>query len=217
MLIPCLVSCQFLLESCGLYALANVRIPPANETRNILLKLTTSLVSQRFCAGDAEVSFLRMKLRLRYINVGDRPIILDKGSNYSSGFTVSKTIADAAGGKPELVQPDGTIVTYPDEPRFTKNQRLDSSFVVLQKGSSFDTTCEVVVAFAMDDEAAPPGTIKKGEHVLQVEVVTWWDSPELAEELAAKWKKRGYLWHQIVESEPMPFRIDKNVELENCN
>jgi hypothetical protein len=179
-----------------------------------VLKLTTSLVSQKFCVGDAEVSMLHMNLRLRYSNAGERPIILDKGSNVAPTFLVSGSVADALAGKRELIQ-SADIVTS-EEPRFTKNQLLDESFVVLAKGSFFETNCEVVVGFAVDDQNPPNGTIKKGDHVLQIQVITWWESLALAEELSTKWKRRGYLWHEVVQSEPMPFKIDQRVQVEDC-
>lgn len=179
-----------------------------------LLKLTTSLLTHRFCVGDSQVSMLRLRLRLRYTNVGEHPIILNKSSNVAPTVLVSRSVADTVAGNRELIYSVDFIVA--EEPGFAKTQRLLSSYVVLRRGEFFDTTSEVSVPFAVDDQRAPNGTITRGEHLLQIQVVTWWESLEVQQQLSSKWKHRGYLWHEVVQSEPMPFSIDPHINLENC-
>src|SRR6185436_20363466 len=47
------------------------RAPETTHAPTPLLKLTTRLMSQKFCVGDTQISMLRIKLRLRYTNVGE--------------------------------------------------------------------------------------------------------------------------------------------------
>jgi len=183
-------------------------------TPNYSLKLTTSLLSQKLCLGDGEVSTLQTRLRLHYSNAGQRPIILYKRSNEGASIIVSRTAVDADASRHELnLSP---TILRSREPRLTETQRLDHSFIIMPQGSSFDTETEVAIPFAANDQSTPAGTIKAGEHVLQIRVITWPGSIDLAETLGKRWKQRGYLWHEVVQSEPMPFRIEQQAKLEDC-
>jgi len=178
------------------------------------LKLTINITSKRFCVGDSEVSTVLLRLRLHYVNVGERPIILHKGSNVAPSILISKNVADALADKHELTLSLSVLPSM--EPEIGEAQRLNDSFVVLRKGASFDTRAEVPIPFASNDQSATSSAIRKGDHVLQIGVITWPESTTLAERLRAKWKHRGYLWHRVVQSEPMPFKIDQQINFENC-
>lgn len=209
------------LLSSGLFfgETSKVSVSAERRTRNMTnpnyaLKLTTRVLNQRLCVGDSEVSTLVIRLRLHYSNESQCPIILYKGSNQAPSIMVSETATDALAGKLELSL--SLTMLSSGKPEITRTQRLDDSFVVLAKGSSFETNSEIPIPFAVDDQTVPPGAIKKGEHVLQLKVITWPESLDLAKQLGAQWRDRGYLWHEVVQSEPMPFRIEQQAKLENC-
>lgn len=178
------------------------------------LKLTINITSKRFCVGDSEVSTMLLRLRLHYVNVGERPIILHKGSNVAPSILISRNVADALADKHELTLSLSVLPSM--EPEIGEAQRLNGSFVVLRKGASFDTRAEVPIPFSFNDQSATSSAIRKGDHVLQIGVITWPESTALAERLGDKWKHRGYLWHSVVQSEPMPFKIDQQINFENC-
>lgn len=209
-----LVSGLFLGETSKVAVGDGARRAPKGVARDSVLTLTTALLTQRFCVGDGEVSTLLMSLRLHYSNTGQRPIILYVGGNEAASILVSRTVADAVAARHELsLSP--TILRSRDR-QMTETQRLDHSFLILAKGSSFDTETEVAIPFAANDQTNPVGTVMAGDHVLEIKAITWPESVELAEVLGKRWKQRGLLWREVVQSEPMPFRIEQHAKLEVC-
>ena len=213
---PVLLSVSLAFLTCGLFLVGTSKVSGTHEsaTPNSALKLTTSILNKKLCVGDGEVSTLQMRLQLHYSNTGQRPIILYKGSSVVASATVSKTAADALAGRNELTL--STTILTAGRQEMNETQRFDSSFAMLPKGSSFNTISEVSVPFAISDQSVPRGVIKSGWHVLQIQTITWPESAELAEKLGNRWKRRGYLWHDLAHSEPMPFKIQQEVRLENC-
>ncbi|MGH9845584.1 MAG: hypothetical protein ACREEM_43295, partial [Blastocatellia bacterium] len=72
------------------------------------------------------------------------------------------------------------------------------------------------VFVSRDDSTQISGSVKAGEHVLQVEIPTWPGSDDLAVRLRQRWSQSGYLWYVPVISEPMLFRISGQRKLEAC-
>jgi hypothetical protein len=93
---------------------------------------------------------------------------------------------------------------------------LDNQFLVLRAGSSFDTKTEVAIPFTTIGGETIPGTLRTGNQVLQVRVVTWPESPELARMLRHKWRRYGYLWDETIEAAPMEFSIEPEPRLQRC-
>jgi hypothetical protein len=181
-------------------------------TANNSLTLTTSVLGQGFCFGDGEISTLQMNLRLRYTNNGRRPIILYKGSVVVPSLTVSRTMNEALAGNHELTL-KFTMLT---SSRRTIKKALDDQFLVLPAGSSFDTETSVAIPFTTSGGQTIPGTVRTGSHVLQVRVVTWPESPELARKLRYSWRRYGFLWADMIEAGPMQFSIESEPNRHRC-
>ena len=168
------------------------------------LKLTTSIISQKYCT-DGRLDFT---LRFKFINGGGQSIVLDKRSSIVARFTVSRNAQDAAAGKHKILVEylfgiDGQLLTLnplPDE----------SQFVVLKSQESH----------VEDHSFSIPADDKKltaGNYVLQLSVLTWHYPRASNIEWRAKWRHRGYLWTDSLKSIPMNFTIRKQHPIEKCS
>lgn len=173
------------------------------------LQLSTKILKQNYCKDkDSDTIMLLFKLELTYINVGQQPIILYKGSDLISYVRAARNQEELSAGKYE-VDLSVTWVTsgsgdVPDTGRVP-----DSRFVVLKPGASFKAAGETRI---FDSNKLLPA----GEHVLQVIVSTWQGSREQAEKLRSKWAKRGYFWYGNAFSLPMLLTVEDNPKLKGC-
>jgi hypothetical protein len=189
----------------------------ANATRHLRqqpLRLTAEIVSQKHCAGDAELDALHLGLRLVYTNTGRFPIVLYKGSDLVSRVVVSRTLEDVSAGRFEV---NATLTSGADGGELDfECSRHDEAFVVLQPGETYRTDTEVTIFAVRNDVRDVTGAIKSGDHFLQIEVPTWPGSKERAAKLSTCWGRRGVLWSAPLTSMPMPLRVDNNRYIEEC-
>jgi hypothetical protein len=179
-------------------------VGPVNRGQNQKqLQLTTSIVRERYCSGRG-AKFLEWTLNLEYTNRGDRPILLDKKSSRVSRSFVSRNLRAAAARQYE----SAPIPVYGDLGAlgFVGTPEEDK-FVVLNPGESLTLQgdCRINVY-----------DFRSKNHVLQVKVSTWryYADPK---EYRDKWIGKGYLWFEVVTSEPMPFTIEKQPKVVPCS
>jgi hypothetical protein len=179
------------------------------------LQLSTTVISQDYCTGDAELDGLRMKLLLHYANSGQQPLILYKGSNLVSRLMVSHNSEDAAARRFEL---NASLTQFTEGGDVKVEAPTPGSlFVILAPGASYDTEESVSVFAVRDDARRIGGAISSGEYVLQVRVSTWPESGDLARKLHDLWQPSGRLWYEPVISAPMRFKIDRNRLVRDCS
>lgn len=179
------------------------------------LQLSTSIISQKYCTGDAELDGLRMKLLLHYTNTGQQPLILYKGSSFVSRSMVSRNSEDAAAGRFE-VNTSLTQVTDGSDVK-VEAPTPGALFVILAPGASYDTEESISVFAVREGVRRIEGAISSGEHVLQIEVPTWPASNDLARKLQDRWQQSGRLWYEPVISEPMRFKVERKRALVDCS
>jgi len=179
------------------------------------LRLTITVLGQKYCAADEDMDTLHTRLLLTFTNVSSHPLILSRGSNQIFRTLVSKSMEDAAAGKREL-DAVATWITSdsPNPPTYGKTP--GDAFIILPPGGTFETNTFVSLAVSRSDEA-PPGAMRPGLHVLQIVVSTWSQSAERAKELAARWAKSGRLWHTAITSEPVVVQVDRERSVEDCS
>ncbi|HEY0765469.1 MAG TPA: hypothetical protein VGD61_24035 [Pyrinomonadaceae bacterium] len=182
----------------------------AQTTSDTNPQLTTELVGQRYCTGDADLDGVLLKLRLVYRNTGTSPLILYKGSTDVSQIIVRKT----ADSSPEV---NSHLSWYSDRPWTTvEASSLRKLFVVLQPNTTFETRTSTRVFVTRDDLAHVQGAVESGDHYLQVTIPTWLGSQELADAIQQKWRSKGILSHDAVTSLPMKFTIAKQRTIADC-
>jgi polyferredoxin len=60
------------------------------------------------------------------------------------------------------------------------------------------------------------GAVKSGNHVLQVEVITWRKSNKMAKGLRARWRRYGTVWYEPITSVAVPFTVEKERKIADC-
>jgi hypothetical protein len=186
------------------------------------LKLETEVIKRLYCAGEGmclrncpegEGAITRdlqliMNLRLIYTNTGERPLILQKGSDLIEYITVSRSLQDLAVKKYEV---DMSVSWYSSGSGdvLERGTVPSSQFVLLRPGEKYGTEGEVrIIDYAR--------FLGEGEHVLQIVVPTWTGTREQAERLQRKWERTGVLWFKNSFSEPMAFTVEKKAKIVIC-
>jgi hypothetical protein len=178
------------------------------------LELAIKIVSSEYCRADPELDSLRLKVRLTFTNRRKEPLILYKGASLVSRVMISRNYADAATKRFE-VNSSLTQLTS-GASKCYKGATPTNCFVVLPPDASFEAETVVGVFIVRGDAREIAGAIKSGDHVLQVEVVTWHESDELAKDLRAKWARSGFLWYEPVTSAPLPLTVHHQPKVTDC-
>ena len=184
----------------------SVSAQPASDTS---LQLTTDIIGQRYCTGDADLDGVLLELRLVYRNTGTSPLILYKGSTDVYQIVVRKT----TDGAPEV---NAHLSWYSDKPWTVHASSLRKLFVILKPNATFETHTKTRVFVTRDDTTRFQGAVESGDHYLQVTIPTWHGSEELADAMQRKWRANGILWQNAVTSLPMKFTIAKQRTITDC-
>ena len=162
-------------------------------------ELTASILDQRYCTDGG----LIFRLRYDFRNKKGETILFDKRSSIVPGYTISRNAQLAAAGKHKISV--HYLLGIDDNP----NPDI-SQFVTLKAGESYSSDHQFRV-LGSDEKLEPGG------YVLQFSVITW--NYETASNIAwrEKWRDKGYLWTNFLESQPMPFVIDKHPQFVQCH
>lgn len=176
------------------------------------LQLTTEVVESRFCESD----YLRLQLRLSYLNTGDRPLILYRRSNTIMTYFISKSIRNAVRQKYEqkyspmqspVGPPEDLDTQIPDE----------QTFVILNPRAHYEVTAQADLPFIDDGMTDDSDALRPGRHILKVRVQTWSASRDVAAKLRERWRTQGFLWTQSVISRPMAFEVGEHPQVSGCS
>lgn len=166
------------------------------------LQLTASIIDQRYCSDGG----LMFTLRYDFHNRKGETILFDKRSSIIPGYDISRNARLAAAGKHRIFVEyflgiDGKLLTLDPTPDI-------SQFVTLKAGESYSSDHQFRV---LSDEKLKPGS-----YVLQFSVTTWHYLKASNIVWREKWRDKGYLWTNFLESQPMPFVIDEHPEFVQC-
>jgi hypothetical protein len=180
--------------------------PAGGVTARPELRLTTNIVGQKYCSS----TLLRLSLRLTFTNAGEEPIILYKDSSLISRYMVSKNFETAAAKKYELsVAPMYGLLKlglHPEPPAD------DSLFITLKAGETYEVGNVLSIPLVEGGE----GSLRPGNHVLQIKVWTWYHPPASASKVRELWRDKGYLWSDAAISLPMLFTVAKDRAVADC-
>jgi hypothetical protein len=183
------------------------------------LQLETRIISQQYCKNAKGIrDTLHMQLALIFKNTGERPVILYNGAKSISRTMVSVNL-EAAAAK-NYVQDAFLTVFTSGEPSLKEDESLPNKhFVVIPSGATYKTTISTDAVFSLrkKQEKLLEITLASGDYYLQIEASIWPFSKELAENLKNRWKETGDLYFYNQTSLPMPFKIEKEPKLVNCN
>jgi hypothetical protein len=176
------------------------------------LQLTTEIVDARFCEKD----YLRLELRLKYLNIGDQRLIIYRQSNVIMTYFISKKISDAVIEKYEQKFSPLQSPVGPPEDLDTENPDKQT-FVVLNPSASYEVTSQAHLPFIFDGKMEESSSLRPGRHILEIRVQTWPAPSEVAAKLRERWRAHGYLWTQSVISRPMTFDVAKHPTVLDCS
>lgn len=182
---------------------------PASEV-HAALELTTEVINQTYCIGDADLDGVRLRLRLRYRNIGDIPIILHKSSTTIFRIIVRKS-------QEGEIENDAQLSVYSSGPWKVSESSLKKTFVILQPKAIYETETVTRVFVTRDDAIDIQGAVSGGDHYLQLTIGTWGGTEKAESDLRRKWESHGVLWTNQVRSKPMRFTIARKRAVRDCN
>ncbi|HXQ69708.1 MAG TPA: hypothetical protein VN844_04450 [Pyrinomonadaceae bacterium] len=180
--------------------------PPRDKA--VRLRLTTTVAEAHHLVEDGSKSLL-LTLNLDYVNIGSRPILIDKKSSQIYRKIVTKNVKALAACK-YLYDAVSHPISAEDMRRAGFRSDIGperSEFVVLKPGESFSLKKQIGL-YLYDGTRDTKDDLHPGNYVLQVRVAAWFYFADPAE-WEQKWGGEAYLWSENVTSEPMAFTVEK--------
>jgi hypothetical protein len=177
------------------------------------LRLTTSVVESRYEKerGNNSSANLRLKLQLRYLNVGSKSLILYKHDNTVFRQMISRSVSEA---ESQRYLSDLSLTTVTDGAPGLRDTAVPTShFIVLPAGGFYETETDLTIFVRRGGSDKESDGLAPGEYALLVSVSTWPDEASLADRLRNRWNELGILWSKNVTSLPMPFTVEDNPKL----
>jgi hypothetical protein len=177
------------------------------------LELSAEIISQSYCAVNQDFSSLDLKLKLRFRNTGSQKLILYKGHD----FFYQTKFRSAPGN------PSGPYEVWVVNSRYFDEEveGIDQTspgkvFVTLPPGGVYST--EIIVGVGVVSERVDRGdsSIRIGDHTLQLIASTWYQSRALAQKLRQAWQRKGLLWSDPLDSQPVHFLAQRPRVLAPC-
>src|SRR5260370_35666901 len=170
-----------------------------------VLQLTATVLDTRYCKGFGSDT-LQMKLALRYVNTGAKPVILYRGAAIILQEFVSVSAVAAQSKEYEV----NALLTHVTDGRSGPDLDGDApggAFVTLDPGASYETSTNTALVVDQAGARSDRGEISAGAHVLQVTVSTWPASRALAERLRGRLRGAGEALGGEHLSTPLPVRV----------
>jgi hypothetical protein len=193
-----------------------VAVVVARSTRDDQpLKVTPELASQRYCYGDAEVFTIRLKLRVKYVNLSDKTLILGKEIGKAwYRVRVAKNLEDLRTGRYEYNPiTDWFFQSNGNSPQKPSPVLPGPDVAILAPGQAFVSEINTHVVAQYENPKDFAGSIRPGVHMLQMDLSAW-NRPGDASEFEKVWQKFGQLVTGVLETEPLAIRVPSNPKVE---
>lgn len=179
------------------------------------LRLSVKIIRRSYCRGDFELDGVNFDGTFTFTNTGAQTLILYKGSGRIARVMAGRNVEDLALGRFELNSSLESMSTPFNRDDF-KGSAPNSYFVKLPPGGSYVVSKGFGVFAVRGDKRKIGGALLSGEYAVQVEVTTWPDRTDFAEELGKRWKSSGGLFYQLVTSSPVAVTIEKERRVKRC-
>lgn len=168
------------------------------------LELTTTVLHSEYCSSPSN---LALTLQLRFTNVGNEPILLQKKSSVIGGYMISRTLRKAANR--DYLEAASFTLDW-TAAGFTPDTPDRSAFTKLGPGESYSTERELRIPVFEEKD------LQAGKYFLQIKVPTWYYDPNRSSEFRGRWKQEGFLWTATITSIPMPFEVKRGEPTRPC-
>jgi hypothetical protein len=171
------------------------------------LILSTSIVSREHTRDNV----VDMKLRLRFTNAGNCPLILYKPSILLTEIGVFEdvehptldTFAEASARS--YVPHPYSYIPYEE----IVKRRPNKDLIIIAPGKAYEMKESVGAQVRSRNRKQADGA-NDDRYLLTIKVSTWDASKqELAARLRRKWQRLGILWSEVIESEPIVFTVER--------
>src|SRR5882672_5423097 len=177
------------------------------------LELTAEIVSQSYCAVNANSSSVELKLKLRFRNLGNQKLILYKGHDL---FYQTK-IRSAPGNPFGPYEVWVVNSRYFDEEVEAIDQPSPGKvFLTLPPGAVYLREIMIGVPLVTEKVERGDAAIRRGDHTLQLIVSMWYKSRSLAQKLRQEWQRKGLLWSDPLASPLIHFVAARPASLAPC-
>ena len=128
------------------------------------LRAVPELIRTRYCYGDAEVFSVWLKLRVKYINRGEKAVILDKEIGKAwYGEKVARTLEDLSAGKYEYNPNNDWFFSDKNKlPAKPNAQSPSPDFIVLSPGQTFVSEINTFVVAQYENPKDFAGSLRPG-------------------------------------------------------
>jgi hypothetical protein len=173
-----------------------------------LLDVSAEQVESQYCLNYPNSYSVFFKVRVRYANTSDRPVILRKDSLDISRVQVASSLATAE-KKTFVYAPHPLAVSASKPARPVFGPLPDSErFVILDSEKSFSIDQWTELLAASEAKTANPGPLFGQNYVMRLIVWTWPSDEESdAAALAKEWQQWGQLQTETVESAFFPIHM----------
>jgi hypothetical protein len=208
---------RFLASTSGLLSVISILYATATaSTDDQPLTAVPALVSQRYCAGDAETFSVWLRMRMTYSNRTDRTVILDKEIGKAwYGVIVARNLEDLNSGKYEY-NPNIDWF-FADKDQLPKKPSLAApgpDFAILPPGKTFESEVDPSVVTQYENAKDVAGAIRSGTHIFQMQLSAW-NRPGLPSEYEKSWAQKGQIVTGLIKTEPIEIRVPPNPKVEN--
>ena len=171
------------------------------------LHLGMRVLEKKAVAGDSDLCALDMKLELRFTNTSDSTVILPR---QAVGVTRIWVSGDERKFRDRVFEMNLTLSVFTAD---TEPEAITSieSFVELKPGESFTTDDSVVLFFPRTPGLVFEGAIRRGRHVLSIQIVLENFNDTGLEVLRKHFGSDAIIWSKPVVSDLLPFKIEEGL------
>jgi len=177
------------------------------------LTATPELIGQKYCSGDNEIFSVILDLRVKFVNHGDTPLILDRKIGVWYQLAVAKNKEDLSAKKfesnPNIDWTGSVLAMSTGSPE----RLLQSDFVVIAPEGSFDAEIKPSVFALYQNTKDFKDVIAPGRHVIEVYLPAWnhTGNPSHFQNL---WRQCGELGDGMITTSPIEFEVPRNPKID---
>ncbi len=168
------------------------------------VNVITAVVEKKYSKGDSELKAVDLKLKIKFMNQSDVPILIYKGAFDVTHIWVGKNIEYLTTGSFE----QSSILTVATAKLRNIKKMSIKDFIVLQKNGKYETNSTVRLFVPYNSSEKIDGAISKGNHALRLQFYNWNWSEEESKNRQIELEKYGKILMNSVISEPMSFNIE---------